>query len=516
MSLVDDGHGRAFGGIAVAAREEPNGLAAEAALPTLLLIIAITTFFPEELSFPLFGLRMTVTRLVLLLATPVVIFRFFDMIGTGRYRFVWSDPLSVILALWFIVSASLTSGFDRGLVYGGTTALEFCVTYMAARSLLQSPGQAVLLVRVICICIAVVGVLAVLDTLTGEYFVRQATSLVTGYVKNYRYDYRLGNTVRATSTIEHPILLGSVCCFGVLLALPLRGRIRSTAIAGSLVGLALSISTAPMMGLVIGLFLVAYDRVMREVSTRWLLAMALLVTAVTIIFMVHPNPRGFVFQYMTFNPLTAYSHPGRGGFGRLGAPGVHADDGRLAVAANGHDCRYSGLRPYGAGAADSVLKVDQHERRHDQSNRARASPRADDQHLHRAHHLSRIYRPLLGDDLDPYGVAGRHARASGCAWPIPARRRITLNSCRARGSGCRLRSRTFRAAPAMRPLSPRRQIPAAARFPRGSRSSSPDAAPAWRRIRRPTASCRRCRYPAKHSRAPCAAPKACRPQGRAG
>ena len=125
-----------------------------------------------------------------------------------------------------IVAPSEMEKINQVVVYCGSLALEFCIPYMATRVLLAERGQAVALVRILCIAIATIGVLGIIDEFSRRFFVREIVGSFTGYhVKSIDYsDLMRGFLFRSTSTLEHPILFGTACLFGLLLATTIAER----------------------------------------------------------------------------------------------------------------------------------------------------------------------------------------------------------------------------------------------------------------------------------------------------
>jgi hypothetical protein len=284
--------------------------------PRLLTLIAISMFLPEEASF-LFGeLRMTVVRLLFLIISPLVVWRFVQLIVRGRYRFIWSDALVPIAGLWMFVGPMSVDGFDRALTYCGSSALEFCVPYMAARVFLVERGQAAALVRTLCITIAVVGFLSILDEISGRFLVREIVAAIPIFgrkasddVDFFGYDnpdLMRGFLFRASSTLDHPILLGTACLLGLFMATTLRGGLRQFSLLGSAVGLVLSVSSAPIGGAVMGLGVFFYEKITRNVPYRWRLLFAGCAIPITVIFIGHPDPLSFFLNHMSLQPGTAY------------------------------------------------------------------------------------------------------------------------------------------------------------------------------------------------------------------
>jgi hypothetical protein len=286
-----------------------RGGASSVKAPLVLVLIALTMFLPEETSFFFFGeLRMTICRLLLLLIAPVVLVRFAKLTVGGNYRFVWSDVLVPVTGPWMFVGPIEIDGFDRDFVFSGTYVLEFCIPYMAARVFLTERGQAVALVRILCIAIATIGVLAIFDEISGRFVLRDFVGSLTGYHKQ-AFDLRIlmrGFLFRATSTLEHPILFGTTCLFGLLMAITMRGALRPFMLAGSTVGLTLSVSSAPIGGAIIGFGALLYNKLLRNFPFRWGLLFASVAGAILLIFTAHPRPWGFIFNYLTLDSSTAW------------------------------------------------------------------------------------------------------------------------------------------------------------------------------------------------------------------
>ncbi|MGH6934910.1 MAG: hypothetical protein ACRED2_01775 [Methylocella sp.] len=240
-------------------------------VPLVLVLIAWAMFLPEETSFFFGTLRMTICRLLLLLVAPAVLFSFVRLTLGGSYKFVWSDVLVPIAGFWMFVGPAAIEGFDRTLVFSGDSALEFCIPYMATRVFLAERGQAIALVRILCIAIATIGLLAILDEFSGHFVLREIVGSFTGYHKKVIDPSTLtrGFFFRATSTLEHPILLGTTCLFGLLMATTMREALRKFMLAGSAVRLALSVSSAAISGTIIGFGARLYNKLMRNFPFRW-------------------------------------------------------------------------------------------------------------------------------------------------------------------------------------------------------------------------------------------------------
>ena len=274
--------------------------------PLILALIAVTMFLPEEASFYFGDRRMTVTRILFLLVAPLTLFRFAQLKADGRYFFVWPDLLVPIASLWMFAGPIVNDGLERALVASGSAALEFCIPYMAARLYLSERGEAIALTRVLCMVIAMVGLLAIADEVSRRFLLREVVGVLTGYDTGPREGEMRGFLFRATSTLEHPILMGTACSFGMLLASTLRGWSRSLTFGGAAVGLVLSVSSAPTGATVLGFGVLAYERITRGLAFRWIPLWFGPLFFVSAVFIFHPSPLGFFLRYLTFDPSTAW------------------------------------------------------------------------------------------------------------------------------------------------------------------------------------------------------------------
>jgi hypothetical protein len=276
--------------------------------PLILALLVVTNFQPVETSLIIGGLRLPFARLLLLLLAPYLCLELGRKIAAGRYRFVAADAFVLLAGCWMLGASINVIGLGDALNHAGPEILEFCFGYLATRTLLSSAGQAVSLINLLCVTVAVVGLIAVLDPLTDRFLVHEMTNAITGYGKDVvgRPDYRLGIR-RAAGSMEHPILLGTACMIGLLCraGLPRRGRFFT--MGGCAVGLAVSVSSAPLQATILGFGLLLYDRLFRCFRWRWALLFGMLVTIAILSFILFGSPLGFVNQYLIFDPASGFA-----------------------------------------------------------------------------------------------------------------------------------------------------------------------------------------------------------------
>ena len=276
---------------------------ASISLPFKLLVLSI--FLPDEVSFRAFGILLSPARLCLLALAPVALRRLSALVGTRRYCFVLSDLFVPLTGIWMFWSLAHTETLQDAVPHAGINVLEFSVAYMISRSLLRDGSQIIDFVNFLCICVGVVGLLGLLDTLTRHFFIHDLMTGLLGVPRVESAGFRLG-FLRAASTIEHPILLGFACAIGVLLAFSVPIRAKVFAIFSCTLGLIIALSSAPIQAVVVGLLLLGYNKVLSGVRFRWAILIALGFAACSAIFLTVNNPLGYVFNHLVFDAESAY------------------------------------------------------------------------------------------------------------------------------------------------------------------------------------------------------------------
>ena len=280
-------------------------------VPPVAVLAVSAIFLPEAFGFQLADFRLTASRLILLALAPVMLLGFPQLMATTRYRLVLSDVLMPVLAFWMILAPSQIDGFAVGLKSGGANALDFIGPYLLVRCALVSINQVHATVRLFCIFAAVAGVLAIVDTMTHSAFWRHEVAHLTGYTyyaperpANSPELFRLG-LYRAQSIFEHPIMLGVVMSFALLLTRDLSGWLAWSTRAGCGLGLFLSLSSGPWDLFVVGLGLIVYTRICRF-AYRWVMLCTAILLAVAAIYLATKNPLGWAFNHLMFDVSTGY------------------------------------------------------------------------------------------------------------------------------------------------------------------------------------------------------------------
>jgi hypothetical protein len=276
-------------------------------LPLALKAVLMLLFLPEELSFFIADLRLSPQRAILLMLTPIVVAQLVRKILAGRYRFVASDLFVPLAAIWMFIGTTVTYDFGDALKHSGPIALEYFVSYMAARVLLSERKQSLVFVSWLCVIISIVALDALVDTSTGRWFTHEVLGQITGYsVVIYNDDsFRLG-LLRASGPLEHPILLGFTCAIGLLIAFAVDVALRPFCIVVCALGVAIAFSSAPQQSVIMGLGLMAYGRLTAAMPGRWMLLVGLTVVSLAVVFSTMDSPFGHIIAAMTMTPATGF------------------------------------------------------------------------------------------------------------------------------------------------------------------------------------------------------------------
>ncbi len=278
--------------------------------PVLLIILA---FLPEALGFFLFGIRFTPTTLAAVILLPSALICLADVTASGRYHFVASDLLMLLALIWMIAAPSVVDGLGRALQTAGSEALRLVVPYTLMRFGLRGREQVHAIVRVFCIVAAVAGLLGILDTVSGRYLLRSGLASITGYefynpeattAADYNNLHRLG-LLRAEGPLDHPIMFGITMCYAFLLSRDLERRCRMFCRVSCGIGLFLSLSSAPWLGIVTGLALATYDGI-AHFPRRWLALIAVGSLMLVAIFIISNDPVAWFIGHLTLDPMTGW------------------------------------------------------------------------------------------------------------------------------------------------------------------------------------------------------------------
>lgn len=256
---------------------------------------------PTELQISLAGARLTLGRMgIMLLIVPAL----FALCQKGRKLLV-SDAIALMLAAW-MVGVAIYAGDKDSISSATALCIEYAGGYLVARAFFFGPAAIKELIRVLKILTIVVVTFGLIDVMAGRWVVHDfLTSVVGGPWLGAIYR---GTTVRAASTLDHPILFGTFCSLAAAIFLYSESSVprRALWVGMCFVGCALSQSSAGMMSFFIALSACIYERVMRSFPARWGLFWFVVAVISAVVFAAANHPIGWIISHMTFDPSSGF------------------------------------------------------------------------------------------------------------------------------------------------------------------------------------------------------------------
>ncbi|MDF0494647.1 hypothetical protein [Bradyrhizobium yuanmingense] len=270
-------------------------------LPAWLLLMGL--ILPAaQVQLYLADAKLTVGRIgILLLIIPAVA----RLVRTGRHILA-SDYFACAVAAWMFAAACYTGG-SNAISSTAAESLEFLGGYIVARGFFFGPAAVCSFIQPFKIVTAYIVLLALFDNLSGRLIVQQMFSAAFGSHAPLTPDFRL-YWVRAASTFDHPILLGTYCTVacGILLFSEQRPLSRMLWAGLCVFGCLLSLSSAPLLSCFIVLMVYLYDAALKQYSGRWRALQLCLVAMVLVILAVANHPLGWIISHLTFDPVSGY------------------------------------------------------------------------------------------------------------------------------------------------------------------------------------------------------------------
>ncbi|WP_139223683.1 O-antigen ligase family protein [Methylocapsa palsarum] len=277
-----------------------------AKLPLLPALLVVAVLLPEELYLQVGGLFLTLPRVLLLVAFPLLLVRTIRQATRPGFHASISDYAIFPLSIWMFLAVAVSQGFTRAMVGSSALILDFAGSYLVMRTIANEPGAAVAVARFMAGALAVAALLGPLDHLFGQYAIHRIGDMLTHLGRDLDPEFRHG-LMRARGAQEHSILLGSISSFGAILSLSVfRGVPRWIAVICCLAGLFSAVSSAPILATLMGFGLLFFRRQTPHFPSRWLALGVTGGSVALLVFTLHPSPFAFIFQHFTLDPQTSW------------------------------------------------------------------------------------------------------------------------------------------------------------------------------------------------------------------
>lgn len=273
--------------------------------------IAATLFYlllaPPQFNPTIAGVYLSPFRVFLLLATMYLMFGALRL----RVRFAWPDLMIGLAAGWIWLASYMSSGeVSTAAIVGGSQTVDIALSYFLARLTIQTPTDLRHFLIMIAPGVIFTGVVVVVESITHVHIVQGIASALTGQPNLATREIRLRYFMRGAASFPHPILAGIVLAsfLSIYVLSGLRGWPRLLGALGA-VGGVFTMSSAAMLGLVVGGLLVAYDWLSERITNiTWRLF--LFFTAVLYVGVELTSDSGFynlLVRYASLNSYSAYN-----------------------------------------------------------------------------------------------------------------------------------------------------------------------------------------------------------------
>jgi len=270
-------------------------------------VVLVGIFLPP-IQFDVAGLIWTPGRLVTILFLALAVWAI-----AQRGRFYVSDFLVLLVSIWSVGSVIINGGFRP---YVLVEALELLSGYLIGRAFFNSRPKLEQFIRVLKIVSIVLILLALLDTFSGRRFTAEAVAHVFNVPFDIEETQFRNGLVRATSTFPVSELYGTFCAAAASIFLYSERTTIGKMLYGGLCifGCFLSVSSGPILALLIVLGTYFYGLLTRRYAWRWKALRNSLIGLLLIIFLgdslvlgndaVHPIL--WIVRNFTFDPWTGY------------------------------------------------------------------------------------------------------------------------------------------------------------------------------------------------------------------
>lgn len=271
-------------------------------LPITLAILSFIS--PTELSLVVGDLRLSPHRVVFLLFIPFALYR---LAMRPDCRLKLYDVPFFGLAIWQALVFTYHAG-SAGLAFGGSWSLESLGAYTIARAYIRDIETLQATLRIVFYSIVLAALIAMLDTITGSYFVHEVLRQMFGGEPMPAVEFRKG-LARAASTFDHPIHYGTYCAtmFALMWASEPQKTWRYVRAVGMGVAAFLAMSSAPLLSLGLQFAMMSWNRFTVSIPMRTQITLAIILGLYLGVTMVAQRPPvQIMISVATFDPWTGF------------------------------------------------------------------------------------------------------------------------------------------------------------------------------------------------------------------
>ena len=196
-------------------------------------------------------------------------------------------------------------GFSHGLKSGGVLTAEAIGSYAMARAYVRDLIAYQASMRILLLAVLLLPCVTLPEAMLQHRFLQVADmEILLNAVNSTRF-----GMLRPEGPFEHPILYGLFCSSALApLLLSQISRLKKYfLVTGMVLATLISLSSAPVLSLVVQLIAVSWNRMARGIKRRWsLLALICFLAVVAIELFSKNGAVNVLVRYATFNPQTGY------------------------------------------------------------------------------------------------------------------------------------------------------------------------------------------------------------------
>ncbi|MCA1453694.1 O-antigen ligase family protein [Bradyrhizobium sp. BRP22] len=228
--------------------------------------------------------------------------------SVGRIRL--PDILIFLTAVWGAVVLIGQHGIDTGVQSAGIFVIETFGTFLFARKYIRDVVAFRRMVSSLVLMVIFLLPFAIYENFVGSPILIELLGKVFSVYNVIGSEMRLGLR-RAQGTFEYSILFGVVCSSAFALSFYVNGVMarRGEWLSTGLVAMAVlsSLSSGPLLSLVVQALLIGWDRITASVARRWgILAAIVAIAYIVVSFTSNRTPFDVFISYLTFNADTSY------------------------------------------------------------------------------------------------------------------------------------------------------------------------------------------------------------------
>ncbi len=274
---------------------------------SLALVFAMALMVPNQFALDVGGVLLTPVRIALLaLFVPAIL----ALLARRGQKLYLPDLLYLGYALWTVLCIVINRG-AAGAQLAGQFFLESAVIYVLVAASLTRIAQIRALVGFLFLTTAILLVFAIPEALTKRHILLDMFNAVGWNDRIVRGDSIAGERLgllRVTSIFSHPILFGVFCASSFALVWYLEGRVARRILRAGVIGAAtfLSLSSGPMLTMMLQIVAMAVERVTRGMKRRFLKIALLVGLAVAALYTFTNRGIFGIIVLFTLNPDNAF------------------------------------------------------------------------------------------------------------------------------------------------------------------------------------------------------------------